>query len=90
MDRSSEAPPLDFMGVTICGGADLEGAKKDDTPTLDKSPTPNEDTDGKDAKQDNAPVPDKIHTPNGAPGSTPSSDDNPSDSVPNNNATTKL
>jgi hypothetical protein len=78
MDKSSEAPPLDFKGVTVCGGADLQGAK-------DTNPTPKESTDGVDA----APVPDKIQTPNGTSDSTPSSKgSNPSDSVPNNN--TKL
>ncbi|XP_062620967.1 3'(2'),5'-bisphosphate nucleotidase 1-like [Saccostrea cucullata] len=44
MDKSSEAPPLDFKGVVVCGGADLKEAKKDSASVPDKNPAANNAT----------------------------------------------
>lgn len=38
MDKSSEAPPLDFKEVIVCGGADLEKAKKNGVSEKTSSP----------------------------------------------------
>nr|XP_022330205.1 3'(2'),5'-bisphosphate nucleotidase 1-like [Crassostrea virginica] len=38
MDKSSEAPPLDFKEVVVCGGADLEKAKKNGVSEKTSSP----------------------------------------------------
>lgn len=41
MDKSSPAPELDFKGVVVCGGADLEKAKQNNGQvSAGKSPTP--------------------------------------------------
>lgn len=60
MDKSSPAPELDFKGVVVCGGADLEKAKQNNGQvSAGKSPSPEENAESKSSSDK---VPNDVNT----------------------------